>query len=376
MRVGIDARLLSVPVMGIGRYTAEMVHALKRQEAELFLYTPNSPIETGWAGAHSQVRAAACRNRISRMLWSQSFLPYWAAQDQVDVFWGTTHRIPRFLSMRIARVLTIHDLVWKHAGETMRPLSRAVEQRLMPQAIRLADRIIADSRSTAADIEAEFPLARGRVRVVHLGSSSLPAPQPREALRGLGIEKPYVLFVGTLEPRKNLARLLAAYARLPEGLRGRFQLVVAGGKGWGGVELLSLSAELGLTGDICVTGFVTDAQLATLYAHARLLAMPSLYEGFGLPLIEAMSFGVPVLTSNTSSMPEVAGEAAVLVDPLKVSSITDGLMRMLTDDVLQSSASVRAREQASRYSWDKAAAEVTAVCREAVAVRRQMLGLG
>lgn len=376
MRLGVDARLLSLPVMGIGRYTAEMVRALKRRDGELFIYSPSLPIETGWEGQQSRVRAAKSSNRVCRMLWSQTLLPYWAARDHVDVFWGTTHRMPRFLSSRVARVVTIHDLVWKHAGETMRPLSRAMEQILMPQAVRLSDLIITDATSTAADIEAEFPLARGRVRVVPLGPSNFPPHQPREMLREFGIDRPYMLFVGTLEPRKNLARLLEAYARIPEGLRAQFKLVIAGGKGWGGVDLQQFSSGLGLATDLCVTGFVTDAQLATLYAHAHFLVMPSLYEGFGLPLVEAMSFGVPAVTSNTSSMPEVAGEAALLVNPLDVTSITNALMRMLTDDLLHETMSARAREQASHFSWDKAANKLMDVCHEALMIRRQMLGIG
>lgn len=366
MRVGIDARLLSVPVMGIGRYTAEMVRALKRQPADLFLYAPIAPLEAGWADIHTQLRSATCRNRICRMLWSQSLLPYWAAQDNVDVFWGTTHRIPRFLPARVARVVTIHDLVWKHAGQTMRPFSRMLEQRLMPQAVQLADLVVADSASTAADIEAEFPGARGRVRVVHLAAPTMPVPQPVEVLRVLGVNRPYVLFVGTREPRKNLSRLLQAFADLPAGLRGRFQLVIAGGRGWGDVDVEEASRKLGLADNVCVTGFVSDAQLATLYANARFLTMPSIYEGFGLPLLEALSHGVPVLTSNCSSLPEVAGDAAVLVDPLDVSSLTDGLTRMLADDDLRSTLAQRARPQAAKYSWAKAAGEVMAVFQEAL----------
>jgi len=135
-------------------------------------------------------------------------------------------------------------------------------------------------------------------------------------LASLGIVKPYVLFVGTLEPRKNLRRLLGAWAGLPAALRQSHQLVIAGGKGWGGVDVPQLVQALGLGDTALVLGYVSDAQLAGLYAHARFLAMPSLYEGFGLPLVESMAHGVPVLTANCSAMPEVAGDAGVLVNPL------------------------------------------------------------
>jgi len=375
MKVGIDARLLAEPVAGIGRYTAELTGELVKQPGSFFLYSA-SPIRVGdWRRPNVTLRAARCRRRAAKMLWSQTCLPYWAARDRVDVFWGTAHRLPRYLAASVARVVTIHDLVWKYAGDTMRLLSRWVERRLMPEAVRLADRIIAVSVSTAKDLEAEYPEARGRVRVVYPGASALPAPLGREALAALGIERPYVLFVGTLEPRKNLRRLLRAYAWVDEAVRRRHQLVLAGGRGWGGVDIRALVRDAGLNeGQVVVTGYVDDRQLATLYAHARFLAMPSLYEGFGLPLVEAMAFGVPVLTSNRSSMPEVAGGAGVLVDPLDERSIAAGLLALLTDEAHRERLAAEAQARARRFTWWKAAQETWAVLEEAVAERRRGRG--
>lgn len=370
MRIGVDARLLSIPLTGIGRYTAELSRALLAQGDEYFLYMPSPPVVGGWDGPNVQVRSGRFRGRAGKMLWSQTALPYSATRDSVDVFWGATHRLPRYLPQRIARVVTIHDLVWKYAGETMRPLSRWMEERLMPEAVRLADRIMADSQSTADGIEAEFPEARGKVRVVYLGATPMPTPDSRESLRSLGIDRPYFLFVGTLEPRKNLRRLLGAFARVPEEFRKQNQLVIAGGKGWGGVDVQSLLAGLGLERDVVVMGYVNDGQLAALYACARFLAMPSLYEGFGLPIIEAMTCGVPVLTSNTSSLPEVAGDAGILVDPLSEDDIAEGISRLLADENLHGLLAGRARLNAQRFTWEKAAQEARAVFAEALVERR------
>jgi len=374
MKVGIDARLLAEPVTGIGRYTAELTGELVKQPGHFFLYSARPIVVGDWRRANVTLRAARFRRRAGKMLWSQTYLPYWAAGDRVDVFWGTTHRLPRYLPASVARVVTIHDLVWKYAGETMRPLSHWVERRLMPEAVRLADRIIAVSVSTAKDLEAEYPEARGRVRVVYPGASALPAPLGPETLAALGIGRPYFLFVGTLEPRKNLRRLLRAYALVDEAVRRQHQMVIAGGKGWGGVDVRALVRDAGLEGQVVVTGYVDDRQLATLYAHARFLAMPSLYEGFGLPLVEAMAFGVPVLTSNSSSMPEVAGGAGVLVDPLDERSIAAGLLSLLTDEAHRASLAARAEPSARRFSWQKAARETWAVLKEAVAERRRAGG--
>jgi glycosyltransferase involved in cell wall biosynthesis len=374
MRIGIDACLLAVPLTGIGRYTTEMSRELIALGGEFFLYMPKPPIHGDWRQSNVHVRACNFRGRVGKMLWSQTLLPYQVAKDRVDVFWGATHRIPRYLPDSTARVVTIHDLVWKYAGETMRPLSRWVEQRLMPEAVSLADKIIADSSSTASAVAEEFPEAKDKVSVVHLGAMSMPAPADRASLLPFGIDRPYFLFVGTLEPRKNLRRLLGAFSRIPESIRAANLLVIAGGKGWGGVNVEQMLLEMGLTRHVVIMGYVSDGQLSTLYAHARFFAMPSLYEGFGLPLVEAMSCGAPVLTSNSSSLPEVAGEAGLLVNPLDEKSIADGLMRLLTDDACHANLAAKAKANAARFSWAKAARETMTIFAEALRERQMKRG--
>lgn len=374
MRVGIDARLLSEKVTGIGRYTAELTRKLVEQPGEFYIYSPQPVVAGSWRQDNVVLRSGNFRSRAGRMLWSQSCLPFWAAKDRVNVFWGTTHRLPRYLPDSVARVVTIHDLVWKHAGETMRPLSRWLEKKLMPEALRLADRVIADSYSTLNGLVEEFPESRDRIRVVYPGATELPEPLGFQSLADLGIDRPYFLFVGTLEPRKNLRRLLEAFSHINGTIRNKALLVIAGGKGWGGVDLDTLVRERGLVGNVLAVGYVNDAQLATLYSHALFLAMPSIYEGFGLPLVEAMSFGVPVLTSATSSLPEVAGDAGILVDPLDAFSIANGLMCMLGNDVNREQLAAKAKARAERFTWEKAARETWAVFQEAVAARQSRGG--
>lgn len=361
--------MLCGTITGIGRYTSEIIRKLVHSDSEFFLYAPKPPATDEWVAANVTVRSSDFKSRAGKILWSQTQLPYYAGKDHLDIFWGPTHRLPRLLSNKIARVVTIHDLVWKHAGETMRPLNQLTERVLMPDAIRLADRILADSHSTADAIISEFPWAQDRVRVVHLGATSLPQPNGIEVLDALGIDRPYFLFVGTLEPRKNLRRLLEAYASLDPIVRKQTLLVIAGGKGWGNEDMVSLVHSLDLTDSVRLMGYVNEEQLATLYAHARFLAMPSLYEGFGLPLVEAMSFGVPVLTSSCSSLPEVAGDAGMLVDPYNTNSIATGLLQMLKDDEFRNELAARSRLNASRFSWEKAAKETMAIFHEAVYAR-------
>ena len=168
--------------------------------------------------------------------------------------------------------------------------------------------------------------------------------------------------------------MLKAYSLVSPDVREKFQFVIAGGKGWGGVDLGRLVREMNLDNDVVLVGCVDDAKLASLYADALFLVMPSLYEGFGLPIVEANSFGVPVLTSNCSSMPEVAGEAAILVDPLDELSISSGLTKLLNNGEFRGKLTEKVRQNSKRFSWQKAAEETLMVFEEAVEERRRKLG--
>lgn len=368
MKIGVDARLLSKSITGIGRYTLEMCRALSRLEGvTLYLYSP-SPIDSEISKIFksSVIRTSTFNKGIFRQIWSETYLPLWAKQDDVDVFWGPAHRLPRWLPSKIPRVVTIHDLVWKYAGETMRPFSRILETYQSPAAINSADHIVAISHATADSISDEFHLQSNRLTVVPLGSDHLPTVVDDQLLENMGIVQPYFLFVGTLEPRKNLISLLNAYSRLPESARKKTSLVIAGGAGWGGVDLQNTIKDLNLSPYVKLVGYVDEPTLCALYANARFLAMPSLYEGFGLPLVEAMSYGIPVLTSNNSSMIEVAGNAGILVDPLDVDSIKDGVMALITNDELHRNFAENAVKNATRYNWQLSASQLLRVFQGAI----------
>ena len=372
-RIGVDARQLSTQLTGIGRYNLEILSRLVKMGHQWYIYS-HCEIELGsWDYPNVQIRTAHFSHTYLRMLWSQSAMPLWASGDQLDLFWSPLHRLPIFLPKKMARVVTIHDLVWRHSGHTMRSVNRWLDATLMPEAVRQSDRVISVSTSTAKDIEIEMPFAAGKVRTIPLGNTVMGIPQSRASLSAFGLDVPYFLFVGTLEPRKNLARLLEAFSRLNSTEAGGAVLAVAGGAGWGGVDIDDLILKWGLQGRVHKLGYVSDQQLATLYAHALFLAMPSLYEGFGLPLLEAMSRGVPVLTSDISSMPEVAGDAGVLVSPHDVDSIAKGMATLLGDTSFRPKLASRAVDSASRFNWDWAAQETMNTFEEAIAVRKQKL---
>jgi len=353
MRIGVDARSLSSSITGIGRYTLELLSRITQdEENEWFIYSSRPLLSEIPSKKNVVVRTGNISNRWIRMFWYQAILPIWAAQDKCDLFWSPAHILPIFLPKRIHTVVTIHDLVWKHAPETMRPLSRAVEAKLMPRAVKCADVIMADSYSTAKDLAKEIPESFKKIKVIYL-ASTLSMSRKYESIE----TGQYILFVGTIEPRKNLPRLLEAYANLPLALRNKFPLKIVGGAGWG--------EQLKVPSGVEVLGYVTDAHLDRLYYNASLLLMPSIYEGFGLPIIEAMSRGTPVLTSNVSSMPEIAGSAAIYVDPSSVESILSGLYKVLSSPDLRDTMSTKGMLRAKEFSWDRSAHDVLDVFKSA-----------
>ncbi len=372
MKIAVDARLLSRPITGIGRYTLEMCRSLSKiPHISLYLYSP-APICADLPLDFESVIVRTCgwENGLLRQLWSESYLPMWAKNDAVDVFWGPCHRLPHWLPNNIARVVTIHDLVWIYAPDTMRPLSRLLERYQMPFGVKIADGVVADSQATANALKKELAVCKNKLAVIPLGASQAKCIVPSDLLKELGIDHPYFLFVGTQEPRKNLTRLLAAYSRLPTSLKESTMLVIAGGKGWGDVKLSNLITEFGLMNYVRVLGYVDETTLSALYANAQFLAMPSLYEGFGLPLVEAMAYGIPLLTSDNSSMPEVAGDAGLLVDAQELSSIESGLVKMITDSDLRKNLANNARRRAVRFNWNDSARQLVSVFEKSILRRR------
>ena len=374
MKIGVDARLLSYPVTGLGRYAWELCRALSNiKDVALYLYSP-SPISNVVLGLKPKtIKTHSWSNRWLVHLWAESYLPLWAIEDEIDVFWGPSHRLPLFLPSRIARVVTIHDLVWKFAKETMHPTTYFSEKILMPLAVRKADLIVADSYSTRDALITELDVKPQKISVIPLAASNIQNTPSFDFHKKYDIDGPYFLFVGTLEPRKNLANLLSAYASMPKSDKSKVMFVIVGGEGWGKVNLLNMITQLDLTERVKVLGHVDDAALASLYANAQFLVMPSLYEGFGLPIVEAMSYGTPVLTANNSSMPEVAGSAGLLVDALDVESIADGLQEIITNNELRERLAKNAKLNASRYSWNESAKKLITVFEKAIDLRKDKL---
>jgi glycosyltransferase involved in cell wall biosynthesis len=251
-------------------------------------------------------------------------------------------------------VAMVHDL-FGFDGRFGAPPGGAAERLTLPLAARRAAGFVCNSHATRADLVRHFPALADRSAVIPLGveprfARAVPGAVPER----YGVPRPYVLAVGTREPRKNLPRLVRAFAGLPADLRERYSLAIAGKPGWGDAETERLaSAQPG----VVLTGYVEDDDLPALYAGAEAFAFPSLAEGFGLPVIEAMAAGTPVLTSNCSSLAEVAGDAARLVDPGDERAVRAGLEELLEDVSLRDRLAHAGRERAAGFTWRRTARE-------------------
>jgi len=242
----------------------------------------------------------------------------------------------------------------------------------VPAILRGADRIITISEASKRDIVRCYRVPEEKVSVTCL-AASLPGLTTDQTLMspdsGTAPPKPYILNVGTLEPRKNLAGLLKAFARArSKGLP--HSLVVVGANGWGNSPVAGLVNELRIKEHVHFTGFVDDQTLPRLYGGADFFVYPSLYEGFGLPVLEAMACGTPVITSNVSSMPEVAGEAALLVDPCSTAEISDAMLRLAGDEELQSQMRAKGIERAGHFSWERTAEQTWQIYQEVIGSRQ------
>lgn len=301
-----------------------------------------------------------------RVLWEQLTQPQVLRRIEADLVHG-----PVFVGPFIAPcpvVTTIHDLSFIRFPHLFRPANRLYLTTMTRISARRARHLIAVSEHAARESVDLLGIPREKITVVYHGVDAAFRPLPTEEVaifrERKGLPERFVLFVGTLEPRKNLTRLLEAFARV-DGARGK--LVLAGGKGWLYDDLFAKVQELGLGDSVLFAGYVPSEELPLWYNAATAFAYPSLYEGFGMPVTEAQACGTPVLTSNTSSLPEAAGEAALLIDPHDEEAIAAGLRRLLDDDGLRECLREQGLKRARTFNWSRTARETIQVYRRAAA---------
>lgn len=352
--IGIDARILSdIYLTGIGRYLLEILSRItKNNNSVIFiLYSHKKIIHGDWNLKNVYIKTNNFKSRFFRMIWAQTYLPYKLNKDNIHIFWSPSHRIPYFISSRIFSVVTIHDLVWKMYGRSMRPFSRLLDSILMPFALRVSDVIISVSNSTKNDIVKYYPGYFNKIVVIHNGCTSFNSFDDTAVPNSS-----YILFVGTFEPRKNIERLIQAFRIVKFENRNDIKLLIVGSNGWGDIYPKVIAENYNISNDVIVLGFINDSQLNSLYYNCLFLVYPSLYEGFGLPIVEALNFSKPILTSNISSMPEVCGAAGYLVDPTSIYELAFGIDLLINNDDIRNEMSEKAVIEAKKFNWDNAAA--------------------
>ncbi len=409
MRIGIDYTAAVRQGAGIGRYTRELIAALLSLESQhrytIFAATGGLPrahwqremdclSTTGNQRPASSNQQPATSNQqpatsnqqpatsnqhpassiqfrtlpisddwLAR-LWQRLRLPVpvETITGALDIFYSPDFVLPPTLP-RTRTLLTVHDLSFLRYPDAFVPALRRYLERVVPRAIARADRVLADSEATRADIVALLGAPSEKVQVFYSGVHPRfrPQPEPGETERiraryGLG-DTPYILSVGTLQPRKNYVRLIRAFTQLTN--QPTNQLIIVGGRGWLYEETLTEAEKH--PDRVRILGFVDDGDLPALYRNAALFVFPSLYEGFGLPVLEALACGVPVVCSNASSLPEVTGDAALLVDPLDTDGLAAAMARALTDADLRREMIARGLTQAAKFTWEQAARQLLAV---------------
>ena len=379
--VAVDLRALVPEATGIGVYTRELLRALAGRGG--FSYLGVAHREPRGAGDLAELGVRLEHQKAPfGVLWQQLLLPrrldLGRAQGDVDLLWSPLQTLPT--RCPVPAVATVHDLTTMLMPDFHRWKIRWSQLLFLERSLAAARRVVAVSAATANDLRSHFPETfrdPGKLRVIHHGVSPIfrPADEEERAAirRELGFPRGYILFAGTLEPRKNVEGVLDAWLALRGLDPAAPPLVLAGGYGWGSVPLMRRIARLnaadaGFGGErgLNALGRVDDEKLTRLYRGATLFLYPSFYEGFGLPVVEAMASGVPVVTSDRSSLPEVAGEAALLVRPEDPAQILGAVRKLLEDPGLSEDLVQKGLERARTFRWEKAAAEMEELFREAL----------
>ncbi|MEZ4767040.1 MAG: glycosyltransferase family 1 protein [Caldilineales bacterium] len=364
MRLVIDYTPAVRQGAGIGRHTRELVHALAPLASDaattLVVYgRSNAPLPQPPAGM--ALRVVPVPNRWLTIGWHRLNLPL-----PVEVFAGShdLYHASDFVlpPVRNARtLLTVHDLSFLRTPQCADAGLRAYLAKVVPSSVARADQILADSQATKRDLVDLLHTPAEKVTVVYPGVETRFHPVDDTArlheMRvsyGIG-DGPFVLGVGTLEPRKNWPALIRAWTILRQSTALPHRLVIAGGKGWLTDEIFAAIDASPAKKEILLAGFVADADLPALYSAADVFAFPSLYEGFGIPVLEALACGTPVVCANNSSLPEAAGEAAVLVDAGDDVALAAALQRLIEDDALRASLRQRGLQHAAQFSWRRSA---------------------
>lgn len=358
MRIGINARLLGKQIIeGVGRYTHEVIRCLSTQHSDdqIILYTDQPTIDLSDYGPNVSIHnlRLPARHPILWSIWFDYLLPRAMRQDGIDVFFSPEGMIS--LRSDIPTVMTVHDIVFERYPEYVQKSHALFLKKNSIKYHRQADQIVAISQFTKDEILDIYGIDTAKLTVIPNGRSNEFYPldnDEKSAFRNIdGFDNEYVLYVGSLHPRKNIVRLLQSFEQFKT-TNSPTKLVLAGRLAWHSDRILDQLKQSKCPDDIIHLDFF-KGDLNALINNAVALIYPSLYEGFGLPVLEAMSVGTPVITSAHSAMSEVAGDAAIYIDPVSVDEMSQAIDRIVRDDELRSSLATKGLRQAQKFSWGK-----------------------
>lgn len=380
MKVAFNGTALMSPLTGIGQYAYHLAHGLQQlPDLDLMLFYANRFERRVGAGAPPFV--GKVRGLVRRLVPNSYSISRWMQQRLFDR--GTRanrfdlYHEPNFLAYEFdgPSVVTVHDLSWIRYPHT-HPVERvnAMEKYFEP-GLRRASLVLTDSEFVKRELIDVFGIEPARIVPVALGLDPIFKPmsaqQTRPVLTAHSLDHgSYFLSVGTMEPRKNIETTVAAYGRLPEAVRKRHPLVIVGLRGWRTTSLENVLAPLVASGQVRTLGYLERADLATVTAGALAMVYPSLYEGFGLPPLEAMGCAVPAITSNVSSLPEVVGDTGLTMDPLDIDALARAMELLASDPVLRAALASKAQARATQFTWSRCASETAAAYRVAAATSR------
>jgi glycosyltransferase involved in cell wall biosynthesis len=360
MHIAINAHLLahtrSFRRAGVSHYIEQLLQHLARvdQTNQYTIFTTRG-LDAAALGLPPHFTIQPSRfptiNPRVRIPWEQFLAPLILRQQRADLFHGTLNVVP--LACPVPSVVTIHDLAFIRFPYTFRSYNRTYLDLATRVSVRRATRILAVSEHTRREVVGLLGVPAERVVVTPNAARVHFHPPAAEALAAFrtrhSLPEQFVLYVGTLEPRKNLTTLLDAYAQIAR--QSAVPLLVGGGKGWMYDAVFARLEALGLRDRVHFVGYLDEEELPLWYAAARLFVFPSLYEGFGMPPLEAMACGTPVVTSNSSSLPEVVGDAGLMVAPMDVDALADAIMRLLSDEALHADLRERGLRRAQQFAW-------------------------
>lgn len=364
MHIAVDTLPLLETLAGAERFTENLLRNLacldKGNRYTVYVSKANRKrFEITQGNFRSIVSKVPIRFRLLRILWQQLFVPVSLRRQQVDLFYSACNVSPRMVHCPV--VVSVHDLHWFHLSHLFPTAKLQYLRMAIGSSVRRATLVTTLSESSAQDIHRFFGVRREKIHVIPAAVSSVFAHGSCEKRRQLvshryGITRAFILHVGETLKRKNLVRLVEAYALLSRQRLLKHGLVFVGRKGDGYDDIANAIRRLDLTNDVLLMGPVSsDEDLSAFYGAADLVVYPSLYEGFGIPIIEAFACGTPVVTSNVSSLPEVAGEAAILVDPTDTKAMAEAIWQALSDKQLRRELVERGFRRAKDYSWERSA---------------------